>query len=114
VIDETTVRLDPGEILEADLIIYATGFIEQIPFLYKPFSEILGEATTKPTSNEGIDIVVLFLLDLPNTVARQWIYSEVQSQWTFDYFLGRIKLPNTEKEMYEEIEKLDSRIFWDL
>jgi len=105
-------------------MICATGFIEQIPFLCKPFSQILGEDTKKPTSNEGIDLNLyrrIIPVGVPNisfigfvAVARQWIYSEAQSHWTSDYFLGRLKLPKTEKEMYEEIEKFDDRIFWDL
>ncbi|CAF4378138.1 unnamed protein product, partial [Adineta steineri] len=33
-----------------------------------------------------------------------WMFYEVQCHWMSDYFLGRIKLPNTEKEMYKEIE----------
>jgi hypothetical protein len=114
IIDETTIRLDSGEIIQADLIICATGFIEQVPFLCEPLGRIVGQETTKPTSHDGIDLNLyrrIIPVGVPNisfigfvAVARQWIYSEAQSHWTSDYFLGRLKLPKTEKEMYEEIE----------
>jgi hypothetical protein len=113
IIDETTIRLDSGEILQADVIVCATGFIEQVPFLSEQLGKVVGQNTTKPTSHEGIDLDLyrrIVPVGVPNisfvgfiAVARQWIYSEAQSHWTSDYFLGRIKLPKTEKEMYEEI-----------
>lgn len=115
IIDETTVRLNTGELIQADLIICATGFIEQVPFLSDELAKIVGQSKTKPKSAEdGIDLNLyrrIVPVGVPNitftgfvAVARQWIYSEAQSHWTSDYFLGRIKLPNNEKEMYKEID----------
>jgi hypothetical protein len=95
------------------LIICATGFIEQFPFLSEQLSQILGQETKPPTSNEGIDLDLyrhIIPVGIPNiafvglqTAVSQWMYFEVQSHWISEYFLGRMKLPNTEKEMYEEI-----------
>ncbi len=108
IIDATTIRLDTGEILQADLIICATGYIEQFPFL----PQVLGQVTT----DDGVDLDLYrrtIPVGVPNiafaglaAVATQWLYFEVQSHWISDYFLGRIKLPETEKEMHEEIRTI--------
>jgi hypothetical protein len=108
IIDETTIRLDTGEILSADLIICATGFIEQFPFLPQAFGQV--------TTDDGVDLDLYrrtIPVGVPNiafaglaAVPAQWLYFEVQSHWISDYFLGRIKLPDTEKEMYEEIRTI--------
>jgi len=42
IIDETTIGFDSGETIQADLIICATSFIEQVPFLCEPLIRILG------------------------------------------------------------------------
>jgi len=116
IIDETTIRLNSGELLQADMIVCATGFIEQFPFLSDALSRALGQNTTASISNEGIDLDLYrrtIPVGIPNiafiglpAVANQWLFFEVQSHWTSDYFLGRIKLPDTEKEMYEEIKTI--------
>ena len=103
--DATTIRLNTGEVLSADLIICATGFIEQFPFLPKTFGDV--------SSDEGIDLDLYrrtIPVGIPNiafgglaAVVAQWLYFEVQGHWISDYFLGRIQLPKTEREMYEEI-----------
>jgi hypothetical protein len=107
IIDETTVQLNTGEVVSADLIISATGFIEQFPFLPQAFGQV--------TSSEGVDLD-LYRRTIPvgisniafagiAAVAAQWLYFEVQSHWISDYFLGQIKLPSAE-EMYEEIRTI--------
>ncbi|CAF1118618.1 unnamed protein product [Adineta steineri] len=102
------------ELLQADLIICATGFIETFPFLSETLTKTLVKNRTKSTSDEGIDLDLyrriipvgipnIAFIDLPAPI-HTWMFCEVQCHWMSDYFLGRIKLPNTEKEMYEEIE----------
>ncbi|CAF4143049.1 unnamed protein product [Adineta steineri] len=114
IIDKTTVRLDSGELLQADLIICATGFIETFPFLSETLTKALVRNTTRSTSDEGIDLDLyrriipigisnIAFIGLPAPL-HTWMFYEVQCHWMSDYFLGRIKLPNTEKEMLEEIE----------
>jgi hypothetical protein len=110
IIDNTTIRLDSGEIFQADLIVCATGFIEKFSFLSETLSQALGQAST---SNEGADLDLyrrIIPVGVPNiafiglsAAASTWMFFEVQCHWTSDYFLGRIKLPTTDKEMYEEI-----------
>ncbi|CAF0739385.1 unnamed protein product [Adineta steineri] len=114
IIDETTIRLDSGEFLQADLIICATGFIETFPFLSETLTKALVKNTTTSKSDEGIDLDLyrrIIPIGIPNIAfiglpapIHTWMFYEVQCHWMSDYFLGRIKLPNTEKEMYEEIE----------
>ena len=113
IVDATKIRLDSGELLERDLIVCATGFVERFPFFAEAFNRILGQDTTAQTSNEGPDLDLYrrtIPVGVPNiafvglpTPASQWLFFEVQSHWISDYFLGRIKLPATEKEMHEEI-----------
>ncbi|CAF1248495.1 unnamed protein product [Adineta steineri] len=114
IIDKITIRLDSGEFLQADLLICATGFIETFPFLSETLTKTLVRNTTRSTSDEGIDLDLyrriipigisnITFIGLPAPL-HTWMFYEVQCHWMSDYFLGRIKLPNTEKEMYEEIE----------
>ena len=120
IVDETTIRLDSGETLQADLIVCATGFLEQFSFLSETLSQAVGQNKITPTSNEGSDLDLyrrIVPVGIPNiafiglpAAASTWMLFEVQSHWTSDYFLGRIKLPMNEKEMYEEIRTLRSFI----
>ncbi|CAF1222584.1 unnamed protein product [Rotaria sp. Silwood1] len=80
IIDSTTIRLKSGEHLQADMIICATGFITRFPF----FSDM--------------DAKILVCL-------TQWLVAEVTSHWVSEYFLGRLKLPVSEAEMYKEIDE---------
>lgn len=121
IIDETTIRLDSGETLQADMIVCATGFIEQVSFLSETLSRAVGQNKITPTSNEGSDLDLyrrIIPVGVPNiafiglpAAASTWMLFEVQSHWTSDYFLSRIKLPTNEKEMYEEIRTLRNFIF---
>jgi hypothetical protein len=116
IIDDTTVRLDSGDLLQADLIVCATGFIENFSFLSETLSRALGQNKTTLTSNEGVDLDLyrrIIPVGIPNiafiglpATANTWMFFEVQCHWTSDYFLGRLKLPTTEKEMYEEIRTI--------
>jgi dimethylaniline monooxygenase (N-oxide forming) len=114
IINETTIRLDSGELLEVDLIVCATGFIEKFAFLSEKLNRALGQKETASTLNEGVDLDLyrrIIPVGVPNiafiglpAAANTWMIFEIQSHWTSDYFLGRIKLPTTEKEMHEEIQ----------
>ncbi|CAF1358027.1 unnamed protein product [Adineta steineri] len=114
IVDKTTIRLDSGEFLQADLIICATGFIETFPFLSETLTRALVKNTTTSKSDEGIDLDLyrrIIPIGIPNIAfiglpapIHTWMFYEVQCHWMSDYFLGRIKLPSTEKEMLEEIE----------
>lgn len=113
IIDNTTIRFDSGDLLQADLIVCATGFIEGCSFLSETLSRIVGQNKTASTSNEGTDLELyrrIIPVGVPNiafiglpAAASTWMFFEVQCHWTSDYFLGRIKLPTTKEEMYEEI-----------
>jgi len=111
IIDETTIRLDSGEYLQADLIVCATGFSHRVPFLSEPLSQALGQSITS-SSRADLDLYRRAIpVGIPNiafvgflAAASYWMFVEVQSHWVSDYFLGRLVLPATEKEMYEEIQ----------
>ena len=114
IIDSTTIRLDSGDVLEADLIVCATGFIEKFSFLSEKFNQILVQNKTTSKSDEGVDLDLyrrIIPVGIPNIAfiglpapIHTWMFYEVQCHWVSDYFLQRIQLPSTEKEMYEEIQ----------
>lgn len=56
IIDKTTIRLDSGDLLQADLIICATGFIEKFSFLSETLSEAPVQNKTTSKSDEGVDL----------------------------------------------------------
>ena len=118
IIDDTTIRLDTGELIQADTIVCATGYIEQFSFLSDALKQTLtiNTASSGTCGDKGIDLDLyrrIVPVGIPNigfmglnAVASQWLFFEVQSHWISDYFLGRIKLPDTEEEMYEEIRTI--------
>ncbi|CAF1049961.1 unnamed protein product [Rotaria sp. Silwood1] len=110
IIDETTVRLDSGEKLQADMIISATGHILRFPFFSKEHIKMMGLTTC----NEDITLNLyrrIIPVGIPNIAfigfissVGYWMIAEVTSHWVSDYFLKRLKLPNSEEQMYEEIK----------
>ncbi|CAF0799316.1 unnamed protein product [Adineta ricciae] len=110
IIDSTTIHLSSNEFLQADMIICATGYLENFPFLSRTFHRALGQDNT----DESVDLDLyrrIVPVGIPNIAfiglpasLNTWMFFEVQSHWTSDYFLGRIRLPETEKEMFEEIQ----------
>ena len=110
VIDGTTVELDSGEQLHADMIISATGFTVRFPF----FSEALAHALGLPTEPTVEPILNLYRGILPVGIPNiafigfvsslcNFMYDEVASHWVSDSFLGRLDLPATERAMHDEI-----------
>jgi hypothetical protein len=131
IIDETTVRLNSGEELQADMIISATGFIRHFPFFSEKHGQMMGLIKT----NENIELNLyrrVIPVGIPNIAfigftgsVGFWMIAEAASHWISDYFLQRLKLPKSEQEMYEEIEtaqkfilkvfnqgKFDYRYYW--
>ncbi|UJR22141.1 hypothetical protein I4U23_025205 [Adineta vaga] len=116
IVDETTIRLNSGEELQVDMIISATGFIRQFPFFSLKHSEMLGLTT----STNGTDLNLyrrVVPIGIPNIAfigftgsVGNWMIAEVTSHWISDYFLERMKLPDTEEKMYEEIKVNNSFI----
>jgi dimethylaniline monooxygenase (N-oxide forming) len=112
IIDRTTVQLDSGEQLQVDMIIYATGFIERFPFFSDVHARTLSLRTTTTADDDTefrlyrriipVGIPSVAFVGFTSSVAN-WMIDEVTSHWISEYFLGRLKLPSSEKEMYEEI-----------
>jgi hypothetical protein len=107
IIDETTVRLDSGEELQADMIISATSFVRRFPF----FSEKHSQMMSLTTFNGDIELHLyrrVIPVGIPNigftSSVGYWMIAEVASHWISDYFLKRLKLPDSEEKMYEEIK----------
>ena len=46
IVNETTIRLDSGEELQADMIISATGFIRRFPFFSEKHAQMMGLKTS--------------------------------------------------------------------
>ena len=131
ILDETKIRLDTGEILEADLIISATGFIRRFPFFTQQHAQMMGLVTT-PDQDVDLNLYQRVIpVDIPNigfigftASVGYWMIAEVASHWISDYFLQRLQLPSSE-EMYKEIQttqtfllkifnrcKYDFRYYW--
>ena len=110
ILDETTIRLDTGEEIQADMIISATGFVKQFPFFSEKTAQALG---LEAMSNGDIKMNLYRLIapvEVPNIgfigyhiSLTYCLHSEVSSHWLSDYFLKRRKLPSAE-EMHKEIE----------
>ncbi len=111
ILDETTIRLDSGEEIQADMIICATGFVKKFPFFSEKTAQMLG---LEIISNGDTKINLyrqILPVGIPNigfigfTISLTYcLMTEVSSHWLSDYFLKRLKLPSTE-EMYAEIEE---------
>ncbi|CAF3096395.1 unnamed protein product [Rotaria sp. Silwood2] len=110
IIDETTVRLNSGEKLEADMIISATGYIRRFPFFSEKHAQMMGL-----TAHNGDVVLNLYRQVIPVRIPNiafigftgsvgYWMINEVSSHWISDYFLKRLKLPDSEEKMHEEIK----------
>lgn len=111
IIDGTTLRLDSGEELQADMIICATGFIKEFPFFSKKDAQIMGLETTLNGDTKTNLYRQILPVGIPNigfigfTISVAYcLIAEVSSHWLSDYFLKRLLLPS-EKEMMAEIER---------
>ncbi|CAF3060734.1 unnamed protein product [Rotaria sp. Silwood2] len=117
IIDSTTIRLKSGEHLQADMIICATGFINRFPFFSDTDAKTMGLLTTQTSTNSNIETDLnlyrrIIPVGIPNVAfigyvicIAQWSVAEVASHWVSEYFLGRLKLPISEREMYKEIDE---------
>ena len=111
IINENTIRLTSGEELQVDMIICATGYMERCPFLSQQTAEALGLRTFKGTDKIEFNLYRrLVPVGVPNMAfvgfiisPGNWMVTEVASHWTSDYFLGRLKLPESEDRLREEI-----------
>ena len=109
ILDRTTVRLDTGEELQADLIISATGFIRSFPFFTSEDTQLMGLTTVDEDVQLNLYRQVI-PIDIPNIAFvgftgsfGYWMTAEVASHWISDYFLRRLQLPNL-KKMHEDIQ----------
>ena len=100
------VELDDGEVLEADVVIFATGFKQAVPFFEEPVRRQL----------EREDGFRLYRFILPPGVQRLGfvgynsstacqLTSEVAAHWLSDCFLGRLRPPSVE-HMDREIDQV--------
>jgi hypothetical protein len=66
ILDETTIRLDSGEELQADMIICATGFVRLFPFFSDTHAQTMGFSKTSVSSTlNGDTITNLYRRMLP-------------------------------------------------
>ena len=111
IVNESTIRLDSGEELQVDMIICATGFIEGFPFLSPTQAQTMGVPTGMSDRETEFNLYRRIVpVGVPNVAfigftlsSCNWMIFEAASHWISDYFLGRLKLPVSEKEMYDEI-----------
>jgi len=102
----TAIELDDGEVLDADVVIFATGFTQAVPFLEESIRRQI----------EREDGFHLYRFVLPPGVPRLGfigynsstacqLTSEVAAHWLSDRFLGRLRVPSVE-DMNREIERV--------
>lgn len=110
IIDQTTIRLNTGEELQADMIISATGYVRRFPFFSEKDAQIIGLKTSDNDVKLNhyrhlvpVGVPNIAFIGFAATVVL-WTVNEVASHWVSNYFLRRLKLPDSEDEMYEEIK----------
>lgn len=111
IVDATTIRLSNGEEIQADMIICATGYTEHCAFFSQQTAEALGLRTNEATGKMEFNLYRRIVpVGVPNIAfvgftvsAAYWMVAEAASHWISDYFLGRLKLPDSEDRMHEEI-----------
>ena len=111
IIDGTTVRLDSGEELQADMIICATGFIKQFPFFSEKHAQMMSLETMSNGDTQTNLYRQILPIGIPNigfigfTISVAYcLIAEVSSHWLSEYFLKRLKLPS-EEQMKAEITR---------
>jgi dimethylaniline monooxygenase (N-oxide forming) len=111
IVNESTIRLDSGEELQVDMIVCATGFTEGFPFLSSTHAQTMGVPTGMTGSATEFKLYRRVVpVGVPNVAfvgftlcSANWMVAEAASHWISDYFLGRLELPASEKEMHDEI-----------
>ena len=102
----TAIELDDGEVLDADVVIFATGFTQAVPFLE--------ESIRRQIEREDGFHLYRFVLapGVPrlgfigyNSSTACQLTSEVAAHWLSDRFLGRLRVPSVE-DMNREIERV--------
>jgi cation diffusion facilitator CzcD-associated flavoprotein CzcO len=98
------VELANGEQLQADVVVFGTGFHRRLPFLETRYSQLI-------TDEEGNSLLYRHLIhpDIPqmgfvgyNSTYFNLISSEVSAWWLVEYVKGNLQLPTAE-EMYQEV-----------
>ena len=118
IIDQTTVQLDTQEQIQADVIICATGYKMSFPFFTENVSQALGFPTAGSVTETNLRLYRrLIPLGIPHLAflgftvnIAPWMLAEVSSHWVSDYFLGRLRLPVSKREMLDEIQSEHSFI----
>lgn len=103
---ETGIELESGERLDADLVVFATGWRQGVPFLSPELRDLV--------QRDGRFRLYRFILPprvprlgfigYASSIACQFT-SEVAAHWLSEHFLGRLRLPSV-REMEEEIERV--------
>lgn len=105
-VDEATVLTTSGERIQADLLIFATGWTQQLDFLEPALRHLV--------RNEGRFCLYRHILppEEPNlgfvgyaSSIGNTLTSEIAAHWLASHFQNMIDLPETE-EMYEQIERV--------
>jgi cation diffusion facilitator CzcD-associated flavoprotein CzcO len=105
------VELASGERVDADVVIFGTGFRQVVPFLEEPIrSRILDEEGTIHLYHNLIhpDVPGLGFCGFTSSLYCQ-LTSEIGARWLAEHFRGRLRLPPREEAMAEVERRLDFR-----
>lgn len=95
-VDGRTITFEDGRSVEADVVILATGFDPQWPFLETPPSRLFRKVFTldDPTLAEPTLAFVGFVRPVLGSIPS---LSELQSRWIAHVWSGRVPLPSAER-----------------
>lgn len=105
--DGNTVRFTDGTEVEADVVIWCTGYNVKFPFFDESF--IAARENDLPLFHRAVKpgLHDLFFIGLLQPLGPVMPLSEAQAKWLAEYLTGQYALPS-EKEMHAEIEKTQS------
>lgn len=100
-------RLHSGDSVKADVVIYGTGFLQDLPFLQASYRKVLTDSKGSLHLYRGIlnpDIPNLAFVGF-NSSLFTTLTSEVAAHWVLAMVKRKLKLP-THAKMHEEIERV--------
>jgi len=107
---EGAVEVSDGTRIPADVVLFGTGFRQEIPFLEPSLQRVVQDEEGTFRLYRGLyhpDVPGLGFCGFVNSLYSQ-LTSEVGARWLCELFLGRMKLPSRE----EMIARTDERLQW--
>jgi hypothetical protein len=92
--DEQTVRFVDGTVAEVDLVVYATGYTIDLPFLDRALFDPVGNRMPLYLRIVAPDLPGLWFMGFIQTVGSGIPLTEYQALWVGDIIAGRLPMPD--------------------